>query len=691
MGALIMLLVLIARDVHEPELAQKQHSLNIKSTTDSTTDSTSKSTTDSTPNSTTDTDSDNKPQPTLISATEINEKLESIKLDTNEIEWLTKQFAESKLELEKNLANEEAYLASVEKQTVQLREEIKRLLELAKNLKDDKNQQNKIDSKTLEQLLKQKNDELAKSEQHLNDLQTKAKNKKKSYAIIPYRGTNGTFRKPIYIECKNNKVIIQPEGIELTTYDFLALDRADNPFDSLLRVVRQYYAETNQIDRDSEPYPLIIIRPSGVQAFEAAYAAMGNWLKDFGYELVAEDWNIEYPNQNDELKIRMEKQLVISRQRLQSYIAVMQLKNNPNNQNYPKNIYPNNANNQDELNRVRESSNDVNQNNSNERNIVTKNNDQTRIGEGNGKREFIVTNGIAQEIGGGTNSIARLDGINPNSHQNEIAGSQNNNTNFNGKNIIDPKNPNYPAAVNSTPNISIADNYNSDNHFSNSLNSNSASTGTQNNPLLGTTIKTLPTTNGSTSPPNSTTNSTINSTANSTTSSTVNSTNSNSNAGENSFQSPSSSPPNLSSGNQPSIPRDLPSGASESTIGIGHPNPESASTSTLDGIGVRSTSTFKSPVRRNIKIQIGTDRFIIVKQTGFDIPRTIMIESSAKQSVSNLLNAIGDFVETWGIAGEKFYWQPVLKVKILNGAEPQFNELQRLLKENAIDIVIEQE
>jgi hypothetical protein len=104
------------------------------------------------------------------------------------------------------------------------------------------------------------------------------------------------------------------------------------------------------------------------------------------------------------------------------------------------------------------------------------------------------------------------------------------------------------------------------------------------------------------------------------------------------------------------------------------------------------TWTFRSPVRRNIKIHVGADRFIIVKQAGFDIPRTIMIDkSSSKRSFIMLVDALVDFLETWGIAGERFYWQPVLKIKVLNGGEHQFNELKRQLQENKLNFLIETE
>lgn len=674
MGALIMLLVLIVRDVREPEMTRQKKvgvakTQSIKQPTLA-------------PLSKSDLTPDSNSTKKFLSAADAKEALENLKLDTAEAEWLAKEFSASKNELEKQLANDEAYLASVEKQTIRFREEIKRLLELAGKIEQDGGNKNEVNVKTLEQLLKQKIEQQTTAEKRLAELQKELKNKAKSYAIVPYRGTNGTFRAPIYVECKDNKVIIQPEGIELTAYDFLAIDRADNPFDSLLRVARQYYAETGQIERGTEPYPLIIIRPSGIHAFEAAYAAMGNWLRDYGYELVAEDWKMEYPKQNNELRNRMEKQLVISRQRLQGYVAAMKLKNGSGDLHVMKNANPNKPNSQNQYN-GNNNQNDQNKKNNNPNNVT--NNKQNRQGDGNTKREYTISNGIVHEIGSSDTAprLGKTDsktGVGTNSDrittQNEIVRNEtnnleNNNSNGNFRNnnnnsIFSDNNLNYPYSVNSVPNNLIANKYISDNPLRNSQNTNSQNTNSVPNisqtNLLQDPIKTLPPT--STAPE-----------SNNTIKTTPPIQNSDQNPTKNSSQNLLSS-----SSHEPSPFEQI-----NQSAGAGQHS------ATPDAVGNHGLRTFSSPIRRNIKIYVGVDRFIIGQQVGFDTPKTIMIEHSTQKSVSVLIKAIADFVETWGIAGERFYWLPVLKVKILNGGEYQFKELQRIIKENKINILIENE
>ena len=41
----------------------------------------------------------------------------------------------------------------------------------------------------------------------------------RSYAVVPYEGPNGTFRRPIYIECVKDELVLQPEGVRLTADD----------------------------------------------------------------------------------------------------------------------------------------------------------------------------------------------------------------------------------------------------------------------------------------------------------------------------------------------------------------------------------------------------------------------------------------------------------------------------------------
>lgn len=121
---------------------------------------------------------------------------------------------------------------------------------------------------------------------------------KRSYAIVPYKGPNGTNRRPIFIECTHDAIIIQPEGVKLTETDFEGPIGAGNP---LAAAIRAAHEELNARARAAgetdppDPYPLFIVRPDGVNAYEVALAATRSWDSDFGYEFVDADWKLEYP------------------------------------------------------------------------------------------------------------------------------------------------------------------------------------------------------------------------------------------------------------------------------------------------------------------------------------------------------------------------------------------------------------
>ncbi|MDR3183296.1 MAG: hypothetical protein LBT89_10345 [Planctomycetaceae bacterium] len=248
---------------------------------------------------------------------------DELKDKNEEAEWFTENLTKVKDDNEEKLAGLQTKLAIAENETQKVAAEIRRLLQLATQFDADPNTEKPLYNEELKEHLTELKRRQQEAALELAELQKNAAENKRSYSIVPYRGLNGTYRRPIYIECVGSKVIIQPEGIELTLNDFVTADRPDNPFDSVLRSIRQYYLETNQTARGSEPYPLLIVRPSGTAMYAKSLQAVGSWVKDYGYELVNEDWNIEYPPASGELKERLAQQLEISRRRMNGYLLAM--------------------------------------------------------------------------------------------------------------------------------------------------------------------------------------------------------------------------------------------------------------------------------------------------------------------------------------------------------------------------------
>ncbi len=124
-----------------------------------------------------------------------------------------------------------------------------------------------------------------------------AKRRPPSYAIIPYEGPNQTRRRPIYIECRADAVVLQPEGVRFGKSDFASPVGPGNPLAAALRAIRENMFDRGGFDpqRDGEPYPLLLVRPGGIAAYYIARDAMRWWTADFGYELIDDDWKVTFP------------------------------------------------------------------------------------------------------------------------------------------------------------------------------------------------------------------------------------------------------------------------------------------------------------------------------------------------------------------------------------------------------------
>ncbi len=301
MGALIMLLVVVARNVREQTGVVMAAVPEVVAPIEPEID------------------------PNRMTAEKAAELLTFAQLECEDAGWMAENLTLSQKEKAETLEETRERLTALEQQNLKIKEELERLAQLATQMDQADELLNPAE---LQKLLAEKQEQAQKIEAELKLLQAEIERGKKSYAIIPYRGENGTFRRPIYLECEKDRVIIQPEGVVLDERDFLLENRAENPMDVALRVIRQYYLENKQIVRGIEPYPLLIVRPSGVNMYGTVQQSFGNWVQEYGYELVDEDWIMDYPEPSEELRQRLEKQLQVSRSRVQGYLEALAMQQN---------------------------------------------------------------------------------------------------------------------------------------------------------------------------------------------------------------------------------------------------------------------------------------------------------------------------------------------------------------------------
>jgi len=167
------------------------------------------------------------------------------------------------------------------------------------------------DAKTQLANLQQQIDE---ANEELRKVQEEANGRKPTYALVPYEGQSGTRRQPIYIECTADKVVIQPEGIQLVGADFSAPLGPGNPLAAALRTIREYRLGQG-IPGQGNPYPLLVVRPGGAESYAAAREALKSWDDEFGYELLDDETELAYPPADRFLAKRLIEVVEIARRR----------------------------------------------------------------------------------------------------------------------------------------------------------------------------------------------------------------------------------------------------------------------------------------------------------------------------------------------------------------------------------------
>lgn len=269
--------------------------------------------------------------PGLSETATVDEVLEKLQDEILTVDWLTQEIVTSQKKTVEQLNDVRARVGVIEDSINKLAKEIESKTAMLQSLIEGKSDPG-LELEQLRKILADKERERERMESDLRQLQEQQEQTARSYAIVPYKGPSGTFRRPIYIECRSDSVVLQPEGIVLRAQDFTTPDFRDNPLEMLVRTSRQYLVETQQLARDTEPYPLFLVRPSGVSAYEAARKSLGSWRDDFGYELLEEDWNLEFPVPSEELQRRLDEQVQIARSRQAIYRESLIAKGGPSQQ-----------------------------------------------------------------------------------------------------------------------------------------------------------------------------------------------------------------------------------------------------------------------------------------------------------------------------------------------------------------------
>ena len=221
-------------------------------------------------------------------------QVDEINVDRESIEWRVSMLQQSREKTQRNLADQQLELSHVEDHLRRLREQASQLQLAAEELERQggaRSQQTANSAAELQRLrLAIAAAERARKEDSQADGDQPA-----TFSVVPYEGPNQTKRRPIYIECRGDQVIIQPEGIVLRESDFELPLGPGNPLAASIRAYGEYLNRAGLTGETTRPYPMLLVRPDGINSYYAARAALTFWGTEFGYELVGEDWKLDFP------------------------------------------------------------------------------------------------------------------------------------------------------------------------------------------------------------------------------------------------------------------------------------------------------------------------------------------------------------------------------------------------------------
>lgn len=232
-------------------------------------------------------------------------------------QWRAEMLIQQREETAQQLAERRLKLSHLEDHIRRLREQAQALIDRAKEIDSGKSADLEATRAQLEELRRK----IAEKQRELDEARQKEP-KEQWFALVAYEGPNGTRRRPIYLECTDRGVVLQPEGIVFQPEDFSGPLTAGNPLDSALRATREYLVKAGA-HAHGEPYPLLVVRPSGVIAYGAARAAMKSWDQEFGYELVAEDTKLTFGTPDPALQQLLGQTVAVARQKQAIMMAAM--------------------------------------------------------------------------------------------------------------------------------------------------------------------------------------------------------------------------------------------------------------------------------------------------------------------------------------------------------------------------------
>ena len=242
------------------------------------------------------------------------------RLEQEDLAWQQEVLEQQRAEKTTELATRRLELSHLENHLRELQGNWRRLQEKIRAF-EEMGRQHAGQSQDWQAQREQLEKQIQKARDELHVLRQEAAQAASGYAIVIYKGSQGTQRQPVYLECTKNGISIHPGGVQISQKDLAGPGGPGNPLDACLRTIREYLVQ--QGVSQEEPYPLLLVRPDAVFTYALAREAMRSWEDEFGYELIEKAVPLKFSPPDEHLKALLLQTIEDARQRQVSLARAM--------------------------------------------------------------------------------------------------------------------------------------------------------------------------------------------------------------------------------------------------------------------------------------------------------------------------------------------------------------------------------
>ena len=225
-------------------------------------------------------------------ADQTNRVQEEARLEQENYDWRLEILQQQREEIARQLAGERLKLSHVEDHSRRLKSDLEALVAQAREM-ESLAQGGTQNTEAARAELARLQPAIEAARLAVEQAARQAEQTPQSFAIIPYEGPGGTRRRPIYIECFKDRVVLQPEGVTLTDRDFDGPLGPGNPLDAGLCRANIWRAPAASNATANRILSWSFVRKA-LCAYAAARAAIESWDDEFGYELIEDDVKLQY-------------------------------------------------------------------------------------------------------------------------------------------------------------------------------------------------------------------------------------------------------------------------------------------------------------------------------------------------------------------------------------------------------------